>query len=232
MEIGGKTGSFSGLSPSEDTAQVLRSLDALESRLCSMFSEIEQQLEDCERTSIQAIHKTIEDIRVENEESMEAVQLDLELLRQRVKNQSLVLDSVQILQPELTEAIIACKIKLNPAKMTTFLLENIERTIKLPSTSLHLQENEDERVLFALSARGEEGIPFAAVLQNARVTESSDSRRETEEETGEIERETEEEETPHEGEKLGRVGRLLAVTVCMVAVGAATRFIVSRLVQR
>ena len=228
MEIAGKTGAFPP-SSSESTAQVLRSLDALESRLCSIFSDIEQQLEDCERTSIQAIHKTIEDIRVENEESMEAVQLDLELLRQRVKSQSLALDSVQILQPELTEAIISCKISLNPVKLANFVLENIERTIKLPSTSLHLQESEDERVLFALSARGEEGIPFATVLQNAHITESSESQRETE---GQIEGETEEEEPTPEGEKPGRAVRLLAVTVCMVAVGVATRFIVSRLVQR
>ena len=229
MEIGSKTGSsHPSLSlplNSESVSQVLRSIDALEVRLYSIFSEIEHHLEDCERTSIQAIHKTIEDIRVENEESMEAVQLDLELLRQKVRNQSIALDAAQLLQPELTDAIISCKINLNADKLTNYLLENIERTIKLPSTCLHLQEDEDERVLFAISARGEEGIPFATVLQNANITESSQS-------LEEIEGETEEEEGTPEGEKQGTAGRLLVVTLCVIAVGVTTRFIVSRLVQR
>lgn len=229
MEIGSKAGpSHPSLSlplNNESVSQVLRSIDALEARLYSIFSEIEHHLEDCERTSIQAIHKTIEDIRVENEESMEAVQLDLELLRQKVRNQSLALDAAQLLQPELTDAIISCKINLNAEKFTRYLLENIERTIKLPSTCLNLQEDEDERVLFAISARGEEGIPFATVLQNANITESSQS-------SEEIVGEPEEEDRTTEGEKQRTAGRLLVVTLCVIAVGVTTRFIVSRLVQR
>lgn len=227
MEINAKTSLHPNAASDSDVTHILREIDALETRLYSRFTEIERQLEDYEKVYLQVVRKTIEDIRVENEESMEAIQLDLEVLRQKVRTKSLDLEAAQITEQGLTDMTISCQVTLTAEELERYVRQHIVRNVVLPSTSLHLDDSEDERVLFALSAKGDTGIPFAEVIQRAY-----DERKKTEEDMEMSAEDIAVEETVSEKKNaMGSAGRLLAATMSVVAVGVMTRYVVSRLVH-
>lgn len=124
--------------PTED--HILKSIDGLEVRIYRVFSEIEQQLNECEMELISSVKKVFHEIRDDNVECMEAVQLDLEVLRQRVLYHEFDCsgDPLELLDTLPPSSILHCAIQCGGAELRAFLSERTKLSFKLPTASLHL----------------------------------------------------------------------------------------------
>lgn len=130
--------SETALEASED--QRLRGIETLETRLFRGFGEIEVELDDWERKLVECVRRTIEEIRVENVESMEAVQLDLEVLRHKVTSQS-PQDSPDFLDQLHSAVCIDASFALDLPLFRKFITDRLKVTYRLPSATVKLQEN-------------------------------------------------------------------------------------------
>jgi len=132
--------SETALEPSEDPR--LRGIETLETRLFRGFGEIEMELDDWERKLVECVRRTVEEIRIENVESMEAVQLDLEVLRHKVTSQSSQ-DSPDFLEQLHSTVCIDTSFALDLPLFRKFITDRLKVTYRLPSATVKLGYSEN-----------------------------------------------------------------------------------------
>jgi hypothetical protein len=132
--------SETALEPSEDPR--LRAIETLETRMFRGFGEIEGELDDWERRLVECVRRTIEEIRVENVESMEAVQLDLEVLRHKVSSQSSH-ESPGFIDQLNSAVCIDTSFDLDLPAFRKLITDHLKVTYRLPSATIKLQESDD-----------------------------------------------------------------------------------------
>lgn len=116
-----------------------QAIEALEARLFRSFGEIEGELDEWERKLVAAVRRTIEDIRVENVESMEAVQLDLEVLRHKLSSST---DLPSVLKQLYSANCIEHSITLDTALVKKLISDRVQVNYRLPSTCVKTGDSE------------------------------------------------------------------------------------------
>ena len=162
--------------PPSPSSAVLARINQLEQQLYSCYSDVQQKLEQCEKTLQSVVSKVFNDVKTANVESFDAVQLDLELLRQKVRNREIELtpeNPVRFIDELSVESLVVCSMSIDVRKVTNYLTNNLKFHFKLPSLCLIPQsENSpqvDNSILFeAAGTRADTGgalFPFEELLR-------------------------------------------------------------------
>ena len=181
--------SETALEPSEDPR--LRAIETLETRMFRGFGEIEGELDDWERRLVECVRRTVEEIRVENVESMEAVQLDLEVLRHKVSSQSSH-ESPGFIDQLNSAVCIDTSFDLDLPAFHKLITDHLRVTYRLPSATIKLPESDNT---------ANECLLFETAETNAK-TDSADEQ--TLQKSVEIPAET---SSPHRKSRISRGSR-------------------------
>lgn len=151
----------------EDTS--LLRLDQLEKDLFAAFVDIQRRIDQCEKSVQMTVANVFREIRLENEESMQAVQLDLELLRQRI----VAGEEIEDYQSRWKVGkLVSCRLGVDAEKVEKYLLQHLKVHISLPSGKLkdRIPTSMDNSLLFdPMEVRNDPAVfPFEEVLKQPR----------------------------------------------------------------
>ena len=151
----------------EDTS--LYRLDQLEKDLFAAFVDIQRQIDQCEKSVQITVANVFREIRLGNEESMQAVQLDLELLRQRIMAGEEIEDCKNGWN---VGKLVSCRLGVDAEKVEKYLLQHLKVHISLPSGQLkdRIPTSMDNSLLFdPMEVRNDPTVfPFEEVLKRPR----------------------------------------------------------------
>lgn len=114
----------------EGDKDAIHRIDKLEKELYAVFVEVERKIDQCEKEIQMTVGNVFREIRMENAESMEAVQLDLELLRQKVtagEGLEISHDNWNI------DNLVTTRLTVNTAKVEKYLSQHLYVRFRLPS---------------------------------------------------------------------------------------------------
>ena len=146
----------------------MQRIDQLETDLFAAFVDVQKKLDHCEKSVQTAVANVFREIRLSNEESVEAVQFDLERMRQRVNSGEVIADCNEWSVGKL----VSCRLDVDADKVEKYLSHHLKVHISLPSAKLRdcIPMSMDNSLLFdPVEVRNDPAIfPFEEVLKRPR----------------------------------------------------------------
>lgn len=147
----------------------LQRIDQLETDLFATFVDIQRKLDLCEKSVQTAVANAFREIRLGNDESVEAVQCDLELMRDRVRSGEVLTDCHSVWS---VGKLASCRLDVDVEKVEKYLTQHLKVHISLPSAKLkdRIPTSMSNSLLFdPIEVRNDPTVfPFEEILKRPR----------------------------------------------------------------